>query len=50
MIEPTLYELAKTVHCVRTICRNCYARNPPDAKNCRRCSSSQLRPKKQLKK
>ena len=28
------------------ICRDCGARNPPDAEKCRRCRSRNLRPKK----
>ncbi len=28
------------------ICRNCGARNPPDAEKCRRCRSRNLRPKR----
>lgn len=28
------------------ICRNCGARNPPEAEKCRRCKSRNLRPKK----
>ncbi len=30
----------------KTICRKCYARNPPGATKCRRCRSYRLRPKK----
>jgi large subunit ribosomal protein L40e len=32
------------------ICRECGARNPPDAEKCRRCRSRNLRPKKFKKK
>jgi large subunit ribosomal protein L40e len=32
------------------ICRECGARNPPDAEKCRRCHSRNLRPKKFKKK
>ncbi|MHA1597058.1 MAG: 50S ribosomal protein L40e [Candidatus Asgardarchaeia archaeon] len=31
------------------ICRKCYARNPRNAKKCRRCHSKRLRPKKKEK-
>ncbi|MFW9928801.1 MAG: 50S ribosomal protein L40e [Candidatus Thorarchaeota archaeon] len=30
----------------KSICRKCYARNPPKAVKCRRCHSYALRPKK----
>jgi ribosomal protein L40E/ubiquitin len=51
-IDPTLAALAKKSNCDRMICRKCYARLPPRAKNCRKkkCGhTSQLRPKKKLK-
>ena len=51
-IDPTLAALAKKYNCDRMICRKCYARLPPRAKNCRKkkCGhTSQLRPKKKLK-
>ena len=50
--DPALAALAKTFNCERKICRKCYARLPPRAKNCRKkkCGhTNQLRPKKKLK-
>ena len=47
-----LAALAKTYNCDKMICRKCYARLPPRAKNCRKkkCGhTNQLRPKKKLK-
>lgn len=32
-IDPTLSELAKKYNCDKKICRKCYARLPPRAKN-----------------
>merc|ERR1712226_1841801 len=52
VIEPTLAALAKSYNVDKQICRKCYARLPPRAKNCRKkkCGhSNQLRPKKKLK-
>merc|ERR1712166_968529 len=52
VIEPTLQVLAKKFNCDKMICRKCYARLPPRAKNCRKkkCGhTNQLRPKKKLK-
>ena len=52
VIDPTLAVLAKKYNCEKQICRKCYARLPPRAKNCRKkkCGhTSQLRPKKKLK-
>jgi ribosomal protein L40E len=49
MIEPTLEILAKSKRCDKMICRKCYARLPKSAKNCRKCHSTDLRPKKILK-
>eukprot|EP01080_Neovahlkampfia_damariscottae_P004313 gene4313-7669_t len=52
VIEPTLQVLARKTNCDKKICRKCYARLPPRAKNCRKkkCGhSNQLRKKKQLK-
>ena len=50
--DPTLALLAKGFNCDKAVCRKCYARLPPRAKNCRKkkCGhTSQLRPKKKLK-
>ena len=50
--DPSLAALAKTYNCDKMICRKCYARLPPRAKNCRKkkCGhTNQLRPKKKLK-
>eukprot|EP00543_Licmophora_paradoxa_P000206 CAMPEP_0202453108 /NCGR_PEP_ID=MMETSP1360-20130828/11155_1 /ASSEMBLY_ACC=CAM_ASM_000848 /TAXON_ID=515479 /ORGANISM="Licmophora paradoxa, Strain CCMP2313" /LENGTH=178 /DNA_ID=CAMNT_0049072107 /DNA_START=274 /DNA_END=811 /DNA_ORIENTATION=+ len=50
--DPTLALLARGYNCEKAICRKCYARLPPRAKNCRKkkCGhTSQLRPKKKLK-
>ena len=44
--------LAKKTNCEKMVCRKCYARLPPRAKNCRKKScghTNQLRPKKKLK-
>lgn len=51
MIDPSLAELARKTNCYKKICRKCYARLPPRAKNCRKkCGhSSNLRMKKKLK-
>ena len=52
VFDPTLAQLAKSAKCDKMICRKCYARLPPRAKNCRKKScghTSQLRPKKKLK-
>lgn len=51
-IEPSLMLLARKYNCDKMVCRKCYARLPPKAKNCRKkkCGhSSDLRPKKALK-
>merc|ERR1712003_273123 len=50
--DPSLAALARQYTCEKTICRKCYARLPPRAKNCRKKScghTGQLRPKKKLK-
>lgn len=50
--DPTLAALAKKMNCEKIVCRKCYARLPPRAKNCRKKScghTNQLRPKKKLK-
>ncbi|KAG5178603.1 ubiquitin family-domain-containing protein [Tribonema minus] len=47
--DPSLAALAKTFNCEKMICRKCYARLPPRAKNCRKkkCGhTNQLRIKK----
>ena len=52
VFDPSLAALAKTFNCERMVCRKCYARLPPRAKNCRKkkCGhTNQLRPKKKLK-
>uniref|UniRef100_A0A7S0UQE0 Ubiquitin-like domain-containing protein n=1 Tax=Polytomella parva TaxID=51329 RepID=A0A7S0UQE0_9CHLO len=52
IIEPSLQALARKYNQEKVICRKCYARLHPRAKNCRKkkCGhSNQLRPKKKLK-
>ena len=49
MIEPNLKLLAQSHLCKKKICRKCYARLGVRATNCRKCASSDLRLKKQLK-
>ena len=52
IIEPNLLTLARKNNCEKIICRKCYARLHPRAKNCRKkkCGhSNQLRMKKKLK-
>jgi ribosomal protein L40E len=52
IIEPNLVNLARKNNCDKKICRKCYARLHPRAKNCRKrkCGhSNQLRAKKKLK-
>lgn len=49
MIEPNSRNLAQKYNCDKKICRKCYARLNKRAETCRKCSSSNLRPKKQLK-
>ena len=49
MIEPNLKLLAQSFLCEKKICRKCYARLNKRANNCRKCASSDLRPKKKLK-
>ena len=46
MIEPNLKSLAESFLCQKKICRKCYARLYKNATNCRKCSSSDLRNKK----
>lgn len=53
LIEPNLAALARATNCDKMICRVCYARLHPKAKNCRKkkCGhSNKLRPKKKPKK
>lgn len=50
--DPSLAALAKVTNCEKMVCRKCYARLPPRAKNCRKkkCGhTNQLRIKKKLK-
>tara|TARA_Y100000816_G_C25689909_1_gene365037 strand:+ start:397 stop:558 length:162 start_codon:yes stop_codon:yes gene_type:complete len=50
--DPTLAALAKGNNCDKMICRKCYARLPPKAKNCRKkkCGhTNDVRIKKKLK-
>ncbi len=49
MIDPTLENLAKKSRCDKLICRKCYTRQPTHARNCRKCSSVDLRQKHKLK-
>jgi ribosomal protein L40E len=52
IIEPNLINLARKNNCDKMICRKCYARLHPRAKNCRKrkCGhSNHLRVKKKLK-
>ena len=49
MIEPTLKILALNANCKKMVCRQCYARLNKRSTNCRKCHSSDLRPKKQIK-
>ncbi len=50
MIDPDMEALAKRSRCIKQICRKCYASLPINCSNCRKCSSSDLRKKHQLKK
>lgn len=52
IIEPNLLNLARKNNCDKMVCRKCYARLHPRAKNCRKrkCGhSNHLRVKKKLK-
>ena len=40
--------LAFNSNCNKMICRRCYARLNKRAENCRKCHSTNLRPKKKL--
>ncbi|KAK7603954.1 hypothetical protein V9T40_004227 [Parthenolecanium corni] len=48
MLDPYLKALAEKYNSKMLICRKCYARNHLKAHNCRKCKSSDLRPKKIL--
>lgn len=50
MIDPSLETLARKTRCDKLVCRKCYATLPIKALNCRKCSSSDLRKKHNLKK
>lgn len=50
MIELNLELIAKQSRCIKKVCRKCYARLPINCINCRKCSSTDLRKKHQLKK
>ena len=50
MINPSLKKLAYESNCEKLICRKCYTRLNKRAKNCRKCSSTDLRLKKNLNK
>jgi ribosomal protein L40E len=49
MIDPDSENLAKKSRCDKLICRKCYTRQPIHARNCRKCSSVDLRQKHKLK-
>lgn len=49
MIDPNSKKLAQKYSCDKKICRKCYARLDKRATTCRKCTSSNLRPKKLLK-
>ncbi len=49
MIEPNLKKLAQDKCCNKLICRKCYARLNKNTKNCRKCGSTELRVKKNIK-
>merc|ERR1712196_503901 len=52
VIDPALQALARKFKCDKMICRKCYARLHPRARNCRKkkCGhTTDLRPKKKLK-
>ncbi|KAL3079631.1 hypothetical protein niasHS_013913 [Heterodera schachtii] len=46
--DPKLVQLAKSFRWDKLICRNCYARLPLRASNCRKCGSSDLRKRKTM--
>ena len=43
--DPEKKPIVSRVLLNKSICRNCYARNPPNATKCRRCNSNLLIPK-----
>lgn len=49
MIEPSMKALAQKYNCEKMVCRYCYARLSKRATNCRKCSSTNIRPKKATK-
>jgi ribosomal protein L40E len=49
MLDPNLKSLAQKYLCNKMVCRKCYARLNQNAKNCRKCSSKDLRIKKKLR-
>ena len=46
MFDPNSKKLAEGFNCEKKICRKCYARLDKKARNCRKCSSKDLRYKK----
>ncbi len=44
--DPEKREIVRKALLDMTICRKCYARNPPNATKCRRCHSTRLRPQR----
>ncbi len=44
--DPELMKIVENRVLNKKVCRNCGALNPPTATRCRRCRSSNLRPKK----
>ena len=49
MIDPSSKKLAQSYNCDKKICRKCYVRLNKTSKNCRKCGSTNLRLKKNLK-
>jgi large subunit ribosomal protein L40e len=46
LTDPELIKIVEKRLLNKKVCRNCGALNPPSAIRCRRCRSSNLRPKK----
>uniref|UniRef100_A0A7C2VM59 Large ribosomal subunit protein eL40 n=1 Tax=Ignisphaera aggregans TaxID=334771 RepID=A0A7C2VM59_9CREN len=46
LTDPELMKLVEKRLLNKKVCRTCGALNPPSATRCRRCRSSNLRPKK----